>query len=84
MMKALKNMMHRASASAACADAASACAHTAAFRVVVILDAIVMASIIIFAGLGNCVLAVLGILVVVLAVLLVCGEWNPFEARRFA
>ena len=74
MMKALKNMMHRASASAACADAASACAHTAAFRVVVILDAIV----------GNCVLAVLGILVVVLAVLLVCGEWNPSEARRFA
>lgn len=86
MKKALMNSMRNAFASAACADAASACAHTAAFRAVMVLDAIAMASIIIFTGLVNCALAVLGIqgILVVLAVLLVCGTVNPSEARKFA
>lgn len=72
------------SASAACADAASACAHTAASRSAsAILDALLVASIII-SVLGNCVLAVLGVQGLVLAVLLVWGNKNPSEASLFA
>ena len=61
------------SASAACADVASACARTMA-------DSYVVASIIIFRSLGNCVLVILA----VLGILLVCGKANPSEARWFA
>ncbi len=72
------------SASAACADAASACARTMADSYVIfLLDAIFVASIIIFRSLGNCVLGILVILAV-LGILLVCGKANPSEARWFA
>ncbi len=82
MTKFWMHTMHM-SASAACADAASACAHTAGSRVVSILDAIFMASIIIFGLLCDCVLGVLAILAV-LGILLVCGKVNPSEASAFA
>ena len=72
------------SASAVCADAASACARTMADSYVIfILDAIFVASIIIVRSLGNCVLGILVILAV-LGILLVCGKANPSEARWFA
>ena len=62
-----------------CANAASSCAKIAA------MDAIFVASILIICGLicGRISLSILGISLVLLAVLVICGKENTGRAQRF-
>lgn len=78
-MYAMSHMSH--SASAYQAEASCSCAHHAAYNgISLILDAIIMASIIIC---GLISLSILGIVLVLLVVLLPCGKVNMPWARGF-